>query len=69
METQLKYYNALGIPQLLHRSGTWIRKAKHVFRLQGAEIKFLSAVKGSTRRDLIRNDRIGMALGLSLIHI
>ena len=45
-EEQLKYYNVMAIPQLLYGSETWIRKAKGISRIQGAELKLLRAVKG-----------------------
>ena len=57
----MKYYNVMAISQLLYGSEIWIRKAKDTSRIQGAEMRFLRAVKGCNRREFIRS--------LSLIHI
>lgn len=56
----------LTIPQLLYGSKIWIRKAKHMFRIQGAEMKFPRAVRDYTRRDneYIRNDHARSELGI-----
>ena len=61
----MKYCNVMAIPQLLYGSDTWIRKAKDISRIQGAEMWFSIAVKGCTRRDLIRNDYTRMELGIA----
>ena len=52
----------MAVPQLLYGSETWIRKAKDI---QGEKMRFLRAVKGCTRRDLIRNGHIRMGLGIA----
>ena len=55
----------MAIPQLLYGRDTQIRKPKDISRIQGVEMRFLRAVKGCTRRDLVRNDHIRMELGIT----
>ena len=56
----------MAIPQLLYGSETRIRKSKDISRIQGMEMKFLRAVNGCTKRNLIRNDHIRIELGIAV---
>jgi hypothetical protein len=48
----------MAIPSLLYGSEGWILRSKDKSSIQSAEIKFLCAVKGCTRLDHIRNEKI-----------
>jgi hypothetical protein len=56
--TQLKFYKTMAIPPLLYGSEGWILRRKYESSIQSAEMKFLRAVKGCTRLDHSRNDKI-----------
>jgi hypothetical protein len=62
--TQLKFYKTMAIPSLLYGSEGWILGCKDESSKQSAEMKFLRAVKGCTRLDHIRNEKIREELGV-----
>lgn len=64
-ETQLKFYKTMALPTLLYGSENWVLRRADESSIQSAEMKFLRAVKGCTRRDHIRNDAIREELGVT----
>ena len=53
----------MATPQLLYSIQTLIRKAKCMFRIQGAQMRFLRAARGCTMSDLTGHNHIRMELG------
>jgi hypothetical protein len=57
-DTQMKFYKVLARPTILYGSETWVTTTRDMTRLEAAEMRLLSSVKGYTRLDKIRSEVI-----------
>jgi hypothetical protein len=59
-DTQIKFYKPVAVTTLTHRSEIWsITKEKWEAKTEIAEMRFLRNAAGYTRRDQIRNTKLG----------
>jgi len=54
----MKFYKVLARPTILYGSETWVTTTRDMTRLEAAEMRLLSSVKGYTRLDKIRSEVI-----------
>ncbi|KAJ4452195.1 hypothetical protein ANN_03713 [Periplaneta americana] len=57
-DTQLRFYTTMALPVVMYGSEAWVLKEKEKSKIQAAEMSFLRAVKGCTREEHIRNEKI-----------
>ena len=63
-DTQMKFYRTMAIPLIAYGSETWVSLKKDESRVQAAEMRFLRGVKGYSRQDRIRNEKIRTELNV-----
>ena len=63
--TQLKFYKVMEVSTLLYGSEIWTLVSKNLTRIQAAEMKFLSSVKGCPILHKVRNEDIRKELKIS----
>ena len=64
-DTQMKFYKVVARRKLLYGSETWVTTTRDTTRLEAAQMRFLSSVKGYTRLHKIRSEVIRKELEIS----
>jgi hypothetical protein len=57
-DTQIKFYKAVARPTLLYGSETWVTAEREKTGLEGAEMCFVTSVKGYTGLEKLRSEII-----------